>query len=359
MNENNEIKYKKKNERKILKKGEKIDEFKIEACIGRGGFGDIYGVSIPGKNEFYAMKIEDELIPNSHSYLFKEQRIFKTLQNSLSFPRFIKSGISNHYRFIVMELLGPSLSSIRRELKKGHFTLSTTLRVGIKMLRCIEHFHQNGLIHCDIKPGNFLLRPDSLHFLALVDYGLSREYIDFETKQHKRQLFDVGYFGTSKYSSLNSMERTTISRRDDLISWFYSLYEMKNGFLPWQGKETLDIMQMKFHFAKSNFFKTMPPEFEKIYEYLMELKYDEKPNYDFIVDIILQIMIKENINMKDPYDWESLSRIHIISFSPIAELPKSVWFHVDNPKPILSMPGKTNYSMLNLCDILCLTLCCF
>lgn len=348
--------------RQILSKGTFIDKYEIEACIGRGGYGDVYGVKVPGDSKIYAIKIEDRYSEKNRKKktkklsLFKEIHFIKELQDSLDVPRYFDSGSTDKYLYIVMELLGPSLSDTRRELKHRKFSLSTTLRLGIKMLRIIQHIHRHGYVHCDIKPGNFLLRPDCLHFLVLVDFGLMRRYIDIDTKLHIEMENNIGFNGTLKYSSPNSMLGNTLSRRDDLFSWIYSLYELKNGRLPWDGKLKGEMFQQKAQFSKSSFFNTLPVELQEIYQYISLLNFNEEPNYDWIIDSILKAMNRNKINTTDPFDWEKLSDNHILTFSPIAELPKATWCRVENPIPILSMPGQPNYSRIRckLCRLCCL-----
>lgn len=347
--------------RKILPKGTFIGKYEIEACIGRGGFGDIYGVKIPGDSKIYAIKIEDRYNDKNKKKklkrlsLFKEIQYVKELQDSLDIARYVDSGATDKYLYIVMELLGPSLSNTRREVSHQKFSLSTTLRLGIKMLRIIQHIHRHGYVHCDIKPGNFLLRPDCLHFLVLVDFGLMRRYIDSETKTHIEMEYDIGFNGTLKYCSPNSMVGNTLSRRDDLYSWIYSLYELKNGHLPWEGEKKDEMMRLKLQFSKSSYFNTLPIELQEIHQYISLLNFDEEPNYDWIIDSILKAMNRKKINTTDPFDWEKLSCNHILSFSPIAELPKATWCRVENPNPILSRPGQPNYSRIRnkLCHLCC------
>ncbi|OHT06496.1 CK1 family protein kinase [Tritrichomonas foetus] len=208
----------KRDKRKLLEEGFKIDKYEVEACVGRGGFGDIYGVKVADSNKILALKLEPV---EGKSNLLKEIEFLKRLQDSLNFPIYYDDGVTDQYRYLVMELLGPSLSSTRREMKHCHFSLSTTLRIGIKMLRCLEQVHKHGIIHCDVKPGNFLLRPDCLHSLVLVDFGLAQFYIHHKTGKHKKFKIYNGFNGTMKYASLNSMNESSLSRRDDLYSWFY------------------------------------------------------------------------------------------------------------------------------------------
>lgn len=54
-----------------------------------------------------------------------------------------------------MQLQGKNLAELRRAQPKGAFSLSTTLRLGLQILRAIESIHRAGFLHRDIKPVSF------------------------------------------------------------------------------------------------------------------------------------------------------------------------------------------------------------
>ena len=116
------------------------------------------------------------------------------------------------------------------------------------------------------------------------------------------------------------------------------------------------MLQIKLQLPTNTFFNTLPKELQEIYQYISALTFYEEPNYDWIVDSILKAMNRKKICTTDPFDWEKLSTNHILSFSPIAELPKATWCRVENPNPILSRPGNPNYSRIKnkLCHICCM-----
>jgi serine/threonine protein kinase len=106
----------------------------------------------------------------------------------------------------------------------------------LEMLKCIEDFHDRGFIHCDIKPGNFLIRPSRRFPLCLIDFGLSRSYRDRSGK-HWEAMAGAGFTGTCRYASIHAHREQRQSRRDDLILWFCSIVELARGKLPGPGQK--------------------------------------------------------------------------------------------------------------------------
>lgn len=110
------------------------------------------------------------------SYLYNEKEVLTKLQDSPYFPRYFSFGQTSLFRFMVIECFGPSVSAIRRILLSSKFSLSSSLRIGIEMLRAIHEFHKHGFIHRDIKPSNFLISPSLSYPIILIDYGLAKKF---------------------------------------------------------------------------------------------------------------------------------------------------------------------------------------
>ena len=69
--------------------------------------------------------------------------------------------------------------------------------------------------------------------LYCVDMGLSKRFIDQETKQHIAHRKDKALTGTARYASLNAHMGNELSRRDDMEAIGYVLVYFFTGSLPW------------------------------------------------------------------------------------------------------------------------------
>lgn len=301
--------------------GKKIGPFRVDKYIASGGYGDIYMVSSQESRAtkpnptFFAMKVEYNDAENQG--LQDEISVMLRLQGTPYLPNIIAHGKKNNFIFLTMELLGPSISRMRRMLPKEYYTLYSFLHISLEMLKCIQELHNRGFIHRDIKPGNFLIRPSRKNPIVLVDFGLSQSYmignshIPFQTS--------VGFTGTCRYASLNAHAENELSRRDDLISWFYSTIEIATGTVPWPGSDDKELTKrIKMRISPKDLCNGLPKEYITIWEIISKLQFEETPPYTEIKNLIYKAM-KHACFTCHMYDWEFLTRQQIteISFVPI------------------------------------------
>ncbi len=267
--------------------------------IGSGSFGKVlYGMSIDRKEE-YAIKFEKSSVKTS--VLLEELNIYFDLKGGEGIPQIYWEGEYKNYKVFVMDILGPSLDKFFKIENK--LSLETTIFFGEQMVRRLEYLHSKNYIHRDIKPNNFLLGRYNRKFndnkVYIIDFGLSKEYVDKRTKKHYEYNECSKFVGTPRYASVNTHMGIRQSRRDDLESVAYILIYFLNGELPWQGikAKTKSEKKEKIKISKKNFdilnqcenYKNIPGELIEILEYTKNITFFEKPNYDYIVMLLNKI----------------------------------------------------------------------
>lgn len=315
-----------KEQRPRLAPGTAFDRYVIQEFVGHGSFGDIYTCQDTKDQTIWAIKLESKSFKKAN--LEKETGILKKVQNSPFFPKYHDYGENEHWRYLILELLGPSLIGARRISHGAIFSTSTSIRLGIEMLRCIEEFHKHGMLHRDIKPGNFLIRPSRKHPLTLIDFGLSKPYLD-DNGEEIPPRENPGFVGTVPYASLNAHNGLELGRCDDLFSWFCVLLKIQTGELPWptiNNKPVVFAAKKETDMAKAC--EGLPHQYIIIYRLIMSMKREDKPNYDLFYQLLGEAMIETNSSYSDKYDWEKTA-IEIVEtaskiplFMPDTEKPE-------------------------------------
>lgn len=296
-------------ERKILQFGTRIGEYVVTRCIGSGGFGDIYMVCDTQSDQAFAMKVEF-VKEGEKTSLQDELQFLCAVQGSLFYPKLVDFGQKNGIQYLVIELLGPNLSSLRKHIDGGRFKTGTFLKIALQTLIIVEDFVSFGFVHNDIKPTNFLLRPNAKTFLALSDFGLCT----LKENNKKRK----GFHGTKNYAGPAAHLNKKLTPLDDMFGWFYTMLEIYSGALPWKGiKDEQEIFQKKQKIKDEELFKALPVEFQRIYEYLETVDPSVAIDFEFCYGEIMACFDKYNVDEDEKFEWESIPEFDAIKLSAI------------------------------------------
>lgn len=229
------------------------------------------------------------------------------------FPKILSSGtVNNEQPYIVLERLGLSIKDILKRNKK-HFSLKCAITIGLQMVNLLEKLHDEGFIHCDLKPdnimiGNYIKDPKSMNQLHLIDFGISQRYVDEDGKHHP-MLQKVPFKGNVIFSSKNAFAQITLSRRDDIISLIYMLIFCINSKQAWidnsrpVNEQFEEIGKFKV-LTKSKDFCDKETEFLlPLLSYSYKLKYEEKPNYNRLRFMFKKILLDKGFFPSDKFDW--------------------------------------------------------
>jgi serine/threonine protein kinase len=180
------------------------------------------------------------------------------------------------------------------------------MAVAEETLRIIQALHELGMIHRDVKPSNFLLRPHSNAPLCLIDFGLAKRRRDCSKSC---QPGERRFTGTVKYASPNAHKGMELAPRDDLYSWFYSMVELMGHNLPWENvKDQTECLRQKTVIDVTELCGNLPEKFKAIYGCILGLTYEEIPNYRRIFDLLNDARIEDRIP-SDGAEWQALMRV--------------------------------------------------
>jgi serine/threonine protein kinase len=310
-----------------------VGGYKLGSKIGSGSFGEVYAGR--GRNgEEVAVKLE-KVSKTGTQQLAHEWKLYSSLAGSPGVPQVYWFGTEGKYNALVMELLGSSLEDLFKRCDK-RFSSKTVLMLADQMIRLLQFVHSRGIVHRDIKPNNFLVgRGAKANQIYIVDFGLSKSYIDRKTGKHASYKDGrTGLTGTARYTSVSNHQGVDLARRDDLEGLGYVLVRMFTGTLPWQGikAETKPLRNEKIKAKKmatslQELCQGLPRE---IMEYLATCRnlgfYDEPP-YDELRDLMRSVLVRENHENDKLFDWndekDSDMSTDYSKNSPVSEAARS------------------------------------
>ncbi|KAA6381961.1 MAG: putative Tau-tubulin kinase 2, partial [Streblomastix strix] len=160
-----------------LSVGERIGpHYILLSQIGAGAFGAIFSVKYEHGDikRKLAVKFEEEI--GQFTFLHNEIVVLKSLAGTKHFAKYYQQGVHKKYRYVVMELLGPSMIDVVNRQKPYKFTLSQVLKFGIQGIESLASIHDQGFIHRDVKPGNFVIgnTVETSGIFYLIDFGLCK-----------------------------------------------------------------------------------------------------------------------------------------------------------------------------------------
>uniref|UniRef100_A0A0K0E3S6 non-specific serine/threonine protein kinase n=1 Tax=Strongyloides stercoralis TaxID=6248 RepID=A0A0K0E3S6_STRER len=293
-----------------LKLGSIIGRFILTKKIGEGACGAVYSCKEISSGKKAALKAE--LISDYGNGLKLEVQILKKLHGKLHVPQLFSCGKNNFYCYMIVTLLGKSLSQYMHQYRI-HFSLSTIIRVAIQTLLALKQIHEIGVVHRDMKPANMTVGRKGIakRIIHIIDFGLSRNFtiIDNEKIRIRRPRERCLFRGTVKYCSIKALEKKEQGRGDDFVSLFYICGEFKKQ-LPWSKASNKEIvLSIKKKLSDDELFPDCI-ELAQLLKYAKSLNYEDRPDYLYIYRKLRIVMERGNYKYSDPFDWEIYENNH-------------------------------------------------
>ena len=136
-------------------------------------------------------------------------------------------GLESDQYYMVMELVeGSDLKSYLA--RRGALPPQEAVWIALQLAEGLGLAHRAGLVHCDVKPQNVLLRPDLQP--KLTDFGIARSVLAGGEDEEEP-------WGTPQYFSPEQARGEALSPASDVYSLGVVLFEMATGHLPFHGKD--------------------------------------------------------------------------------------------------------------------------
>lgn len=217
--------------------GKEISGCEILAKVAEGGMGAVFKARHKALNRIVCVKILSPALSNDKkavSLFLTEARAIAELDHP-NIVNVYNVGKEQGYYFIVMSFVeGSTLSAILK--KERVLPIGFVLDLFDGVLKGLSVAHEKGIIHRDIKPSNILITPEGKP--KIVDFGIAKK-VDKNTGSTKT----TELAGTAYFISPEQALGKNIDIRTDLYSVGASMYYVLTGHFPYNGKNTIEIIQ--------------------------------------------------------------------------------------------------------------------
>ena len=267
--------------------GQEFGPFLIEKELGSGAMGAVYLARYIKNNHRVAIKIMSSAInSNASSSLVsrfeREAEILKHLNNP-NIVRLFGIGKFKGLRYYAMEVIdGDTLEAVL--LRKGPFSWDETIELGKQVCNALQHAHDNGVIHRDIKLSNLMVTKQGV--LKLTDFGIAKD-LDGTLLTGANCAI-----GTAAYMSPEQCRgESTVTGQSDLYSLGVVLFELLTGKRPFRGNNAVELflhhVQSKPE-RPSRINLEIPKFLDTLILHLLEKKPEDRPPSASVVAKILE-----------------------------------------------------------------------
>lgn len=218
--------------------GKRLDgRYELLELIGVGGMADIYKAHDIVDDKIVAAKILKNEFAGSEDFLRRFRNESKAIA-LLSHPNIVKIydvGFSDKVQFIVMEYIdGITLTEFIE--RQGVLKWRDAIHFTTQILRALQHAHDRGIVHRDIKSQNVMLLPDGM--IKVMDFGIARFNRETDKTISEKAI------GSVHYISPEQARGDVTDEKSDIYSVGVMLYEMLTGKKPFDGDNPVSIALM-------------------------------------------------------------------------------------------------------------------
>ncbi len=277
--------------------GKRLDgRYEIQEIVGVGGMSVVYKAYDNVDDRVVAVKIlKDEFLTNDDFVRrFKNESKAIALLSHPNIVNVYDVSFGEKLQYIVMEYVdGITLKEYIQ--KQGAITWNDALFFTTQILKALQHAHDKGIVHRDIKPQNIILLPNGN--IKVADFGIARF-----SRSETRTLTDTA-IGSVHYISPEQAKGEFTDEKADIYSVGVVLYEMLAGKVPFEAESAVSVALMQLQNNAKRLTEInpdIPLGLEQICIHAMQK--DPKDRYQSATEMLLDVEEVIN-NPKTVFDY--------------------------------------------------------
>lgn len=219
--------------------GKKLDgRYELHEVIGVGGMAVVYKAFDCIENKIVAVKILKDEFARNEEFLrrFKNESKAIAVLSHQNIVKVFDVSFGDAIQYIVMEYIdGITLKEYIEQ--QGSLRWKDAVYLAIQVLRALQHAHDKGIVHRDVKPQNIMLLRDGT--VKVADFGIARF-----ARSEQKTITDKA-IGSVHYISPEQARGDVTSEKADVYSVGIMLYEMLTGKLPFEAESAVSIAIMQ------------------------------------------------------------------------------------------------------------------
>lgn len=219
--------------------GKRLDgRYEIHELIGVGGMANVYRCTDTLDDREVAIKILKDEYLNNEEFIrrFKNESKAIAMLSHTNIVKVYDVSFGDMIQYIVMEYIdGITLKEYIDQ--QGIIEWRDALHLTTQVLKALQHAHECGIVHRDIKPQNIMLLQDGT--IKVTDFGIAR-FSDKATRTMTEQAI-----GSVHYIAPEQAKGAVTDGKTDIYSVGVMLYEMLTGRLPFDGDSAVSVALMQ------------------------------------------------------------------------------------------------------------------
>jgi hypothetical protein len=214
--------------------GQTLGKYQIVEQVGKGGMATVFKAFQPGLDRYVAVKVLPAYYAHEEGFeerFTREAKAIARLDDPNILPVY-DFGQDDGLSYIVMKYV--SGGTLKDRLGRP-LASKEALAILKQIAGALDHAHDVGILHRDVKPGNILI--DEKGWVYLSDFGLAKMV------EGSVQLTGTGTgVGTPAYMSPEQGQGLSVDERTDVYSLGVILYEMLTGRVPYEAETPMAVV---------------------------------------------------------------------------------------------------------------------